>query len=51
VIKSRKMGWMWHVTRMGDMHKKFWSENLKGRDHSGDLGVDGRVKLESILGN
>jgi hypothetical protein len=25
--------------------KKFWSENLKGRDHSEDLGVDGRIIL------
>jgi hypothetical protein len=32
------------------MHKKFWSENLKGRDHSDDLGVDGRIMLECILG-
>jgi hypothetical protein len=22
------------------MHKKFWSENLKGTDHSEDVGVD-----------
>jgi hypothetical protein len=22
------------------MHKKVWSENLNGRDHSEDLGVD-----------
>jgi hypothetical protein len=30
--------------------KKFWSENLKGGDHAKDLGVDGRVILEWILG-
>jgi hypothetical protein len=23
----------------------FWSENLKGRDHSEDLGVDGKIIL------
>jgi hypothetical protein len=23
---------------------KFWSENLKGRHHSEDLGVDGKIK-------
>jgi hypothetical protein len=28
------------------MHRKFWSENLKGRDHSEDLGID--VKLYRI---
>jgi hypothetical protein len=26
------------------------SENLKGRDHPEDLGVDGRIKLEWIIG-
>jgi hypothetical protein len=31
------------------MHTKFWSENLKGRDHSDDLSVDGRIILEWIL--
>jgi hypothetical protein len=25
------------------MHTKFWLENVKGRDHLGDLGVDGRI--------
>jgi len=28
------------------MHKKFSSENLKGRDHSEDLDVNGEVILE-----
>jgi hypothetical protein len=28
----------------------FWSEGLKGRDHSEDLGVDGRMVLKLILG-
>jgi hypothetical protein len=31
------------------MHKSFLSENLKGRDHSEDLGVDGKI-IEWILG-
>jgi hypothetical protein len=31
------------------MHTVFWSENLKGRDHSEDLRVDGRIILERIL--
>jgi hypothetical protein len=31
------------------MHKKFWSENLKGRDHAEDLDVDRRIILECIL--
>jgi len=33
------------------MHTKFLSGNLKGRDHSEDLGVDGKVILELISGN
>jgi len=28
---------------------KFWSENLKERDHSEDLGVDGNMILEWII--
>jgi hypothetical protein len=30
------------------MHKKFWSESLKGRDHSEDLGVDGKIIKDNI---
>jgi len=32
------------------MYTVFWLENLKGRDHSEDLAVDGRIILELILG-
>jgi hypothetical protein len=28
----------------------FWLENLKGRDTLEDLGIDGRITLERILG-
>jgi hypothetical protein len=31
------------------MYTKRWSENLKGRDHLEDLGVDGKIILEWIL--
>jgi len=31
------------------MHTKFWSENLKGRDHMKDLGVNEMIILEWIL--
>jgi hypothetical protein len=34
------------VARMGEMHIKFWSENL----HSDDLGLDVRRILDCILG-
>jgi hypothetical protein len=44
-IKSRRMRWTGHVARMGEMRNayKFWSGNLRVRDHSEDLGVDGRI--------
>jgi len=32
------------------MLTKFWSENLKVRDYMDDLGIDGRIILEWILG-
>jgi len=31
---------------MGKLRVKFWFENLKGRDHSEDLGMDGKIILE-----
>jgi len=33
-----------------EVYTKFLSENLKGRDHSEDPGVGGRIILEWILG-
>jgi hypothetical protein len=32
------------------MHKIFWIENLKERDPLENLGVDGKIILECILG-
>jgi hypothetical protein len=31
------------------MLKELWSDNMKGRDHSEDIGVDGRIILEWTL--
>jgi hypothetical protein len=33
------------------MYTKLWSEHLKRKDHSDDLGIDGRIILEWILEN
>jgi hypothetical protein len=30
--------------------RAFWSENLKGRDHSEDLSIDGKIILERVVG-
>jgi hypothetical protein len=32
------------------LYTKFWSEYLKGRDNSGNLGMDGRIILVWTLG-
>jgi hypothetical protein len=46
------MRWARHVSCMEarDVHTIFWLENLKGNDHSQDLGVDGKMIFEKILG-
>jgi hypothetical protein len=51
-IKSRKVRWAGHIARTRETRNayKVWSENLKGRDLSEELGVDGRIILEEILG-
>jgi hypothetical protein len=38
-----------YVVGMRGMHTKYWSVNVRGRDHSEDLDVDGRIILEWIL--
>jgi len=32
------------------MHIEVWSENLKGRDHSDELHIGGKIRVEWILG-
>jgi hypothetical protein len=50
MIKSRTMRLTGHVAHVAKMRRTvFWFENLKGRDNSEDLGIDGRI-LEWILG-
>jgi len=50
VIKSRRMRWEGRVTRMGEMRNMYERlvRNPKGRDHSEDHGVPGRMILEWI---
>jgi len=42
---------MQHAWERSKMHTIFWFENLTGRDHSEDLGVDGRMYWNGSQGN
>jgi hypothetical protein len=52
MIKSRRTRWAKHVARMGEMRNAYniFLENVKGKDHSEDIGLDERIILEWILG-
>ena len=55
VVKSRRMRWAGHVSRMGELCKGFRWGNLRERDQWGDPGVDGRIrwifrKWEGVVG-
>jgi len=52
VMNSRMMIWVGYVARMVQMINayKISVKNLKGREHSEDLRVDGRMILTRILG-
>jgi hypothetical protein len=39
---------MWHAWERLNLHTKFWSENLKERDHSEDKDVDRKIILEWV---
>jgi len=47
-MEQDAMGGTCSTMRGSKMRTKFWSENLKGRDHLGDLGVDGNTILRRI---
>jgi hypothetical protein len=44
------MRWAGHVARIGDMRKSYERLVGKGRDYSEELGVDGKVIIDCILG-
>jgi hypothetical protein len=49
--KSSRMIWARLVARMVEIRNSYiWLENLKGRDHLEDPGVDGKIILEWMLG-
>jgi hypothetical protein len=50
MIKSKRMGLAGHMACTGEMRStyKVWLESLKGRDHFEDLGIDGRIILNSF---
>jgi hypothetical protein len=52
VNKSKRMRWAGHVACNGGikMHTKFWPGNLEERDHSEELGINGKIILKSVLG-
>jgi hypothetical protein len=44
------MRWGGHVEQMGEMRIAYKILVGKGREHSEDLGIDGKIILELILG-
>jgi hypothetical protein len=52
MIKSRRMRWAGHVSRMGEgeVFAGFWLGGPKVRDHWEDQGVGGRITLSWTLG-
>jgi hypothetical protein len=52
VINSRRMRWrvMWQEWERYEIHAIFWLENLNGRGHLENIGVNVKIILERILG-
>ena len=48
-IKNEMRRGMWCTWGRRQMHKGFWWGTLKERDHEGDTGVDGRIRLKWIF--
>jgi hypothetical protein len=47
----RNMRLAGYAARMGEMRNesRFWPENLNGRDHAEEIGIDRKIILEWIL--
>jgi hypothetical protein len=45
-IKEEEMGKICSMHGADEMNKKFWYQDSKGRDHLGDVGIDGRIILK-----
>jgi hypothetical protein len=52
MIESRRMKWAGHVARMGEMRNAFCIlvGKPERKNHSDDVGVDGRIILKWMLG-
>jgi hypothetical protein len=50
MFKSRRMRWVGHVERMGEVFTEFWLGGPKVKDHWEDLGVGGMITLRWTLG-
>jgi hypothetical protein len=49
-IKENEVGVAQRAWQWWEIHTLFWLENLKGKDHLEDLGLDEEIILEYILG-
>jgi hypothetical protein len=52
VIKSRRLRWADHVPRMEEMRNSYriWVGKFRGRDHSEDVEVYGKIIIYRIVG-
>jgi len=40
---------MWHICETGEAHARFWWGDLMERDRVEDLGMEGKIILQSML--